>query len=94
MKLPNHKFNGMSQVTKQNIESSISAYLPNANQIGGANRLTLLNEATNLLELIDFCIEGYGAWKDAVLMGAGSYLKIGEYSDEIAVAKEYVKQKV
>lgn len=94
MKLPNHKFNGMSQVTKQKIESSISAYLPNANQIGGANRLTLLNEATNLLELIDFCIEGYGAWKDAVLMGAGSYLKIGEYSDEIAVAKEYVKQKV
>lgn len=94
MKLPNNQFKGMEQVTKDNIQSSISAYLPSKTQVGGAKRLMLLNQVTDLSGLIDFCIEGYGAWKDAILMGAGSYLKIGEYADEIAAAKKYVKQEI
>ena len=94
MKYPNPKFAGMHQVTDQKIQDGLSAYYPNANQRGGAQRLALLKKATTLSELIDFCIEGYRAWADAVLMGAGAYLKIGEYAGEIAEAKEYVKEEV
>lgn len=93
MKYPNPEFKGMNQVTNEAIKEEITKYyysdLP-----GGAKRLALLNKVTTLSELIDFCIEGYRAWADAVLMGAGAYLKIGEYPDEIAKAKEYVKQAV
>ena len=94
MKYPNPKFKGMCQVTVAAIQGSLKAYYPNTNQRGGGERLALLNKITTLPELVDFCIEGYRAWADAVLMGAGAYLKISEYSDEIAKAKEYVKQEV
>lgn len=94
MKYPNTKFSGMSMVSKTEISKAISAYYPNASQTGGAQRLALLKNATNLDELIDFCIDGYRAWGDAVLMGAGAYLKIGDYPTEIAEAKKYVKEEV
>lgn len=94
MKYPNTKFTGMSMVSKTEISKAISAYYPNASQTGGAQRLALLKRASNLDELIDFCIDGYRAWGDAVLMGAGAYLKIGDYPSEIASAKEYVKKEV
>lgn len=94
MKYPNPEFKGMCQVTVAAIQRSLKAYYPNTNQRGGGERLALLNKITTLPELVDFCIEGYRAWADAVLMGAGAYLKISEYSDEIAKAKEYVKQEV
>ena len=94
MKYPNTKFSGMSMVSKTEISKAISAYYPNASQTGGAQRLALLKRASNLDELIDFCIDGYRAWGDAVLMGAGAYLKIGDYPTEIAEAKKYVKDEV
>ena len=94
MKYPNPKFTGMSQVTDKEIKERLKDYYPNANQRGGNERLALLNKVTTIAQLIDFCIEGYRAWADAVLMGAGAYLKIGEYPCEIAEAKEYVKQEV
>ena len=94
MKYPNPKFEGMSQVTDAAIKCSLKAYYPNVDQRGGAERLALLNKATTLPALVDFCIEGYRAWADAVLMGAGAYLKIGEYSDEITEAKKYVKREI
>lgn len=94
MKYPNPRFTGMCQVTDEKIKEGLKDYYPNTNQQGGAQRLALLNQVTTLAELVVFCIEGYRAWADAVLMGAGAYLKIGEYPDEIAEAKEYVKQEV
>lgn len=94
MKYPNPQFQGMSQVTPSAIERGIKEYYPNAGQRGGAERLALLSQVTTLPDLIDFCIEGYRAWADAVLMGAGAYLKIGEYPGEIAAAKEYVAKAV
>jgi len=94
LKYPNTKFTGMSMVSKTEISKAISAYYPNASQTGGAQRLALLKRASNLDELIDFCIDGYRAWGDAVLMGAGAYLKIGDYPTEIAEAKKYVKKEV
>lgn len=93
MKYPNSRFAGMSQVERNKIDESIANYHPQ-NQPNGAKRLALLKNSTNLSELIVFCIDGYRAWGDAVLMGAGAYLKIGNYPDEIAAAKEYVKQEV
>lgn len=93
MKYPNTKFSGMNQVTSMEIKRTVSEYHPK-NQEFGAKRLALLNKVTNLDELIDFCIDGYRAWGDAVLMGAGAYLKIGDYPAEIAGAKNYVKQEV
>ena len=94
MKYPNPKFSGMSIVTITAIKKAILDYYPNATQSGGAQRLELLKKATNLDELIDFCIDGYRAWGDAVLMGAGAYLKIGDFPAEITKAKEYVKKEV
>lgn len=94
MKYPNPKFAGMHQVTDTAIKAKISDYYPNESQKGGAQKQALLKKATTLAELIDFCIDGYRAWGDAVLMGAGAYLKIGDYTGEIAKAKEYVKQAV
>ena len=94
MKYPNHEFAGMSMVKSTTISAMILDYYPNASQRGGARRLSLLKKATNLSELIDFCIDGYRAWGDAVLMGAGAYLKIGNYPDEVAEAKKYVKEEV
>ena len=94
MKYPNPKFTDMSIVTSTAIKESISDYYPNVYQAGGAQRLSLLKKATNLDELIDFCIDGYRAWGDAVLMGAGAYLKIGDYPNEILEAKKYVKEEV
>lgn len=94
MKYPNPKFSNMSIVTATTIKTAILAYYPNPSQSGGAQRLALLKKVTNLAELIDFCIDGYRAWGDAVLMGAGAYLKIGDYPAEIAKAKEYVKKEV
>lgn len=94
MKYPNPKFSGMSMVTSTAINAAISNYYPNTSKAGGEKRLALLKKATNLDELIDFCIDGYRAWGDAVLMGAGSYLKIGNYPNEIRTAKKYVKQEV
>ena len=94
MKYPNPKFSGMSIVTITAIKKAILDYYPNATQSGGAQRLALLKKATNLDELIDFCIDGYRAWGDAVLMGAGAYLKIGDFPAEITKAKEYVKKEV
>ena len=94
MKYPNPKFPNMSIVTSTAIKDAITDYYPNAAQTGGVQRLALLKKATNLDELIDFCIDGYRAWGDAVLMGAGAYLKIGDYPAEITKAKEYVKKEV
>lgn len=94
MKYPNPNFTGMSQVTENEIKEKISDYYPNASRRGVAQRLALLKKVTNISELIDFCIDGYRAWGDAVLMGAGAYLKIGNFSDEIAAAKDYVKDEV
>ena len=94
MKYPNTKFTGMSVINNTAISNAILAYYPNASQTGGAQRLALLKKAANLDELIDFCIDGYRAWGDAVLMGAGAYLKIGDYPEEINKAKEYVKKEV
>jgi hypothetical protein len=94
MKYPNPKFAGMSQVTNAAIAAKIKDYYPNPTQKGGAQRLALLNNVTTLSGLIDYCIEGYRAWADAVLMGAGAYLKIGEFPSEIAAAKDYIRQEV
>lgn len=94
MKYPNPNFSGMSIVTGKATKDSIYDYYPNTKQTGGAQRLALLKKATNLDELIDFCIDGYRAWGDAVLMGAGAYLKIGDFPAEIAKAKEYVKKEI
>ena len=68
MKYPNSKFTGMSMVTVTTINDAISDYYPNTTQTGGVQRLALLKKATNLDKLIDFCIDGYRAWGDAVLM--------------------------
>ena len=75
MKCLNPKFAGMQTVTPSAVHDRIQDYYPNPSQIGGARRLALLKKATNLSELIDFCIEGYRAWGDAVLMGAVSTLE-------------------
>lgn len=94
MKYPNPLFTGMGQVTQAAINNGINDYYPNNKQKGGAQRLDSLNDVKNLDELIDFCIKKYRAWGDAVLMGAGAYLKIGNYANEIDVAKQYVKKEV
>lgn len=94
MKYPNPRFANMSIVTNTAIKEAILDYYPNAKQTGGAQRLTLLKKVTKLDELIDFCIEEYRAWGDAVLMGAGAYLKIGDFPQEIDEAKKYVKNEV
>lgn len=94
MKYPNPKFKGMSQVTQAAINNEINNYYPNNKQKGGAQRLALLNDVENLDGLINFCINGYRAWDDAILMGAGAYLKIGNYKNESDVAKQYVKEEV
>lgn len=94
MKYPNPKFTGMSMVTSSAINAAILDYYPNKFQRGGAARLALLKKITTLGDLIDFCIESYRAWADSVLMKAGAYLKIGNYSDEIAEAKRYISQEV
>ena len=94
MKYPNSKFTGMSMVTVTTINDAISDYYPNTTQTGGVQRLALLKKATNLDKLIDFCIDGYRAWGDAVLMWAGAYKKIGNYPAEIADAKKYVREEV
>lgn len=94
MKNQNPQFTGMCQVTDAAIQGAIQDYLPNTSQRGGAQRLALLNTVTTLDALIDFCIEAYRAWADAVLMGAGAYLNINAYPEEIAEAKAYVKQAV
>ena len=92
--MQNSKFSGINQITKAEIKKSILDYFPKESQRGGKRKLMLFHKVTNLRELIDFCIEDYGAWKDAVLMGAGAYLKIGMYSTEIAAAKKYIREKV
>ncbi len=89
MKTTNSKFVGINQITATEIKSNISNYFPTKDKL-----LTTFRQTTSLEDLIVFCINDYGAWKDAVLMGAGSYLKIGNYPDEIAEAKEYVKEEV
>lgn len=94
MKYPNSKFTGMSIVTATTVNDAILDYYPNKTQIGGAQRLALLKKATNLDGLIDFCIDGYRAWGDAILMWAGAYKKIGNYPEEITEAKKYVKDAV
>ena len=94
MTIPNPKFAGMHIVTTTEIQKSISGYYPNRAQRGGAKRLDLLQKVTSLSGLIDFCIDDYRAWGDAVLMGAGAYLKISNYSSEISAAKAYVKVQV
>ena len=94
MKYPNPLFTGMGQVTQAEIANRINDYYPNNKQKGGAQRLALLNKVTNLDDLIDFCIDGYRAWDDAVLMGAGAYLKIGNYRAEVSAAQQYVREEV
>ena len=94
MKHFNPKFAGMTQVTPQAVQKEINSYYPNSSQSGGTKRLASLKKVSTLSELIDFCIEDYRAWGDAVLMGAGAYLKINDYSTEISAAKKYVKEKV
>lgn len=94
MKYPNPKFKGMSQVTQAAINNEINNYYPNNKQQGGAKRLDSLNAVANLDGLIKFCIDEYRAWGDAVLMGAGAYLKISNYEEEISDAKQYVKEEV
>ena len=94
MAYPNTKFIGMSSVTSAAITQSINDYYPNTSHRGGKKRLELLSKVTDLKDLINFCVEGYRAWGDAVLMGAGAYLKIGNYPAEIEVAKKYVKEEV
>lgn len=94
MKYPNPLFTGMGQVTQAAINDEINNYYPNAKQKGGAKRLDLLNDVENLDGLINFCINGYRAWDDAVLMGAGAYLKISNYEEEISDAKQYAKEEV
>lgn len=88
MKYPNANFTGMDQVTDNAIRDKIYEYSPK-----GA-KLARLEKVASLAELIDFCIEDYRAWADAVLMGAGAYLKIGKFPAEIAAAKAYVKEAV
>lgn len=87
MKYPNAKFPGMMLVTNGTIKKGVTDYFPNSTQKGGNKRLALWRKANNLEKLIDFCIDGYRAWGDSVLMGAGAYLKIGDFPDEIAYAK-------
>ena len=94
MKHFNPKFTGMTQVTPQAVQKEINNYYPNSSQSGGAKRLASLKKVSTLSDLIDFCIEDYRAWGDAVLMGAGAYLKINDYPTEIIAAKKYVKEKV
>ena len=89
MKTTNPKFVGINQITSDEVKRSILNYFPTKDKL-----LTSFKQTTTLEDLIDFCIFDYGAWKDAVLMGAGAYLKIGNYPDEIAEAKEYVKKEV
>ena len=85
MKTSNPKFIGINQITSDEVKHSILNNFPTKDKL-----LTTFKRTTTLEDLIDFCIFDYGAWKDAVLMGAGSYLKIGNYPDEIAEAEEYV----
>ena len=92
--MQNSKFSGINQITKVEIKKSVLDYFPKESQRGGKRKLMSFYKVTDLKELIDFCIEDYGAWKDAVLMGAGAYLKIGMYPAEIAAAKKYVREKV
>lgn len=87
MKCPNPSFSGMNQVTKEVIEASIKNYFPE-------KKRAVFNKVTTLDALIDFCIEDYRAWGDAVLMGAGAYLKIGQFPKEIVDAKAYIKKMV
>lgn len=89
MKLPNPKFTGMNMVTNAKVQQEISNYYPKS-----AQGLAFLKSLTTFSGLIDFCIEDYRAWGDAILMGAGAYLKINNYSNEISLAKEYVKTEV
>ena len=89
MKLPNPKFTGMNMVTNAKVQQEISNYYPKS-----AQGLAFLKSLTTFSGLIDFCIENYRAWGDAILMGAGAYLKINNYSNEISLAKEYVKTEV
>lgn len=93
MKYPNTKFVNMSLITPASIKDAVEKYHPK-NQPKAEKRVALLEKVTDLETLIDFCIEGYRAWGDAVLMGAGAYLKIGDFPTEITEAKKYVKQEV
>ena len=88
MKCPNTKFNGMSQVTNIAINTDLAKYHAKA------GRKLASKPNKSLDDLIVFCIEDYRAWGDAVLMGAGSYLKIKDYSAEIAKAQKYVREQV
>lgn len=93
MKYPNVRFTGMGMVNSSTVSAAVKEYYPNAKK-GGAKRLALLEKVTDLDELIDFCVDGYRAWGDAVLMWAGAYKKIGNYPEEIAAAKKYVKAEI
>ena len=90
MKYPNPKFPGMSMVTPAEIDKSIKKYY-----IGLKGwKVKKLGSISTIVDLIDFCIEDYRAWGDAVLMGSGAYLKIGSFPTEIDEAKRYVKSEV
>lgn len=89
MKHFNPQFTGMNTVTIAKFRRAVSDYYPKSVQ-----KLASLKKITKLSDLIDFCIEDYRAWGDAVLMGAGACLKIYDYSTEISAAKKYVKEKV
>lgn len=88
MKCPNPKFTGMSQVTNTAINSELTKYHAKAGKKLASQQKKCLDD------LIVFCVEDYRAWGDAVLMGAGAYLKINEYPTEISAAKKYVKEQV
>lgn len=86
MKYPNPKFQGMSQMTPVEIAQALSNYY--APQKNG------IKPGINTADLIDFCMNEYRAWGDAVLMSAGSFLGIGKFPNEISAAKDYVKHEV
>lgn len=90
MKYPNPKFPGMSMITPAEIDKSIKKYY-----IGLKSwQVRKLGSISTISDLIEFCIEDYRAWGDAVLMGAGAYLKIGSFPKEIDAAKRDVKTEV
>ena len=94
MKHFNTRFTGMSHVTPTTAHDSIKDYYPNSSKSEGAKRLVALKKVGTLSDLIDFCIEDYRAWGDSILLGAGAFLKINDFPNEINDAKKYVKMQV
>lgn len=89
--IPNPEYKGMGMVALPAVGTAVRAYFPHT---PGDPRLKALSKVTNIDDLVDFCINGYRAWGDSVLMSAGSFLGISKFSAEIEAAKNYLKHEV